>query len=163
MISAASPQDCLRLWVCVGDVQEDGRFSLLPTRSVPKTFPPDGDVHPQVSVCMERFAALYLVWIPEPLQRADDRVEKWLVLVHLRLGSGTNACVPGAHVDCIAAGAPHCHVLVNPCEVPSHVHKLCCRYDTERVCWPRPKACSGSCPLQAPISSLGEGRDLASS
>ena len=43
-----------------------------------------------------------------------EKWEKWLVLVHLRRGSGTDTCVPGIHVHCIAAGAPHCHVLLIP-------------------------------------------------
>ena len=62
----------------------------------------------------------------------------------------------GVHVDCIAAGAPPCDVLLNPYEVHSHYHELPCRYDTERGCWPCPKTCSGSCLSQAPIASLGE-------
>ena len=41
-----------------------------------------------------------------------------LVLVHVRPGSGTDACVPGVHVDCIAAGTPHCHALVEPYKAP---------------------------------------------
>ena len=82
-----------------------------------------------------------------PLQRVGYSVEKWLVLVHLRPGSGTTSCVPGVYVDCIATGARHCHVLLDPYETPSHDHELYCRYYTERVCWPRPKACSGCCPL----------------
>ena len=130
---------------------------VFPVWSVPKSSSPDDDVHPQVPFCSEGFAALHLVWNSEPLQHARDFMEKWLVLVHLRPGSGTDACVPGVHLDCIAAGAPYCHVLLDPYETPSYGYELCCGYDTERVCWPRPKACSGSCPLWAPITSFGEG------
>ena len=83
------------------------------------------------------------------------------MLVHLRHGSETDACVPGAHVDCITAGGPHRRVPLDPYEAPSHAHELFCRYCMERDCWPRPKACSGSCPLQAPIASLGEGLGLS--
>ena len=162
VISTASSQMYLRLQVCMGDVQQDGLNPVFPVWSVPKSSSPDDDVHPQIPVCSDRFAALYLVWNSEPLQRAGDREEKWLVLVHLRPDSGTDACVPGVHVDCIAAGAQNCYVLLDPCEAPFHAPDLCCRYDTEQVCWPRPKACSGSCPLQAPIASLGEGLGLAS-
>ena len=89
-------------------------FSLCSVRSVPKTSSPDDDVYPQVPVCSERFAALHLVWDSESLQCAGDCMEKWLVLVHLRLGPWTDACVPGVHVHCIAAGAPHCHVPLIP-------------------------------------------------
>ena len=74
-------------------------------------------------------------------------MEKWLLLVYLHPGSGTDACGPGVHIDRIASGAPHCHVLLDLYEAPSHVNELCCRYDTERVSWPRPKVCNGSCPL----------------
>ena len=155
VIGAASPQVYLYLWVCVGDVQQDRLLSVLSVRSVPKISSPD-DVHPQVPVCSEGFTALHLVWNSESLQRARDRVEKWLVLVHLRPGSGTDACVPGVHVDCTAAGAPLCYVLLKPYEASSNVHELCCRYDTERLCWPRPKAFRGSCSLYAPIASLGK-------
>ena len=139
VIGAASPQVYLYLWVCVGDVQQDRLLSVLSVRSVPKISSPD-DVHPQVPVCSEGFTALHLVWNSESLQRARDRVEKWLVLVHLRPGSGTDACVPGVHVDCIATRARHYNVLLDPYEAPSHTHELWCRYDTERVCCPRLKA-----------------------
>ena len=61
VISAASPQVYLRLWACGGDVQQDGRVSVLPVRTVPKTSSPDDDVHPQVLVCSERFTALHFV------------------------------------------------------------------------------------------------------
>ena len=83
----------------MGDVQLDGLVSALPVRSVPKTSSPDDNVHPQVPVCSELFAAAHLVWNSERLQRAGDRVDKWLVLFHLRPGSGTDACVPGVYVD----------------------------------------------------------------
>ena len=109
----------MRLWVYMSDINQDGLLSVLSVRSVPKTSSPDDDVHPQVFVCSERFAALHLVWNSEPLNRAGYCVEKWLVLVHMRPGYGTDACVPGVHVDCIAAGAPHGHVLLNPYEAPS--------------------------------------------
>ena len=93
VISTASSQMYLRLQVCMGDVQQDGLVSVLPVRSVPKTSSTNNDdVHPQVPIFSERLAALHLVWNSEPLQRAGDR--EWLVLVHLRLGSGTDAFVP---------------------------------------------------------------------
>ena len=44
-------------------------------------------------------------------------MEEQLVLVHFRAGSGTDACVSGAHIGCIAA--PHCHMFLNPREAPS--------------------------------------------
>ena len=98
----------------MSDVQQDGFLSVLSVRSVPKTSSPDDDVYPQVPACSERFAALHVVWDSEPLQYAGDRIEKWLALVHLRLGSGSDACAPGVNVHCIAAGASHCHVLLIP-------------------------------------------------
>ena len=55
-------------------------------------------------------------------------MEERLVLVHLRAGSGTDACVPGVHIGCIAAGAPHCHMFLNPHETPSNAHEFCCGY-----------------------------------
>ena len=58
------------------------------------------------------------------------------------------------HADRIAEGLPPCHVLLNLNGAPSHALEFCCRYDTERVCRPRPKACGGSCPLKAPVASL---------
>ena len=87
---------------------------IFPVRSVSKTSSPDDGIHAQVPFRSERFAALHLVWNSEPLQSAGDHVEKSLVLVHLRSSSETDACVPGVHVDCVAAGAPHCHVLLDP-------------------------------------------------
>ena len=39
-----------------------------------------------------------------PLETARDRIEERLVLVYLRAGSGTDACVSGVHIGCIAAG-----------------------------------------------------------
>ena len=64
VISTASPQVYLcRLRVCVGDVQQDEFASVFPVRSVPKTSSPDDDVHPQVPVSSERFAALHLEFI----------------------------------------------------------------------------------------------------
>ena len=82
--------------VCVGDVEQDGIVSVLPVRSVPKTSSTNNDdVHPQVPIFSERLAALHLVWNSDPLQHAGARMEKWLALVHLRPGSGTDACVPG--------------------------------------------------------------------
>ena len=63
VISAASPQVYLRLRVCVGDVQLDGLVSVLPVLGRPEDFlSGDDDVHPQVPVCSEWFAALHLVW-----------------------------------------------------------------------------------------------------
>ena len=90
------PQLYRRFRVCMGDFQSDGLVSIFPVRSVSKTSSPNDDIHPQVPFRCERFTALHLVWNSEPLQSAGDRVEKWLVLVHLRSSSGTDACVPGA-------------------------------------------------------------------
>ena len=56
-------------------------------------------------------------------------MEERLVLVHLRAGSGTDACVSGVHIGCIAAGAPYYHMFLNPHEAPSNAHELCCGYD----------------------------------
>ena len=43
------------------DVQQDGLLPTFPVRSVPETSSSDDNVHPQISVCGERFAALHLV------------------------------------------------------------------------------------------------------
>ena len=93
---------------------------------------------------VDRSALSTWLWNSEPLHRVGDRVQKWPVLVHLLLGSETDACVPGAHVNRIAARAPYCRVLLDPYEAPWHAHELCRGNDTERVCWPRPKAYRGS-------------------
>ena len=45
----------------MGDVQQDGLVSVFTVRNVPKTSSRNNDVHPQVPVCSERFAALDLV------------------------------------------------------------------------------------------------------
>ena len=50
---------------------------------------------------------------------------------YLRPCSVTDACVAGVYLNCIAAGAPHCHVLLDPHDTPPHAHELCCDYDTE--------------------------------
>ena len=91
---------------------------------------------------------------PNPLESAGDRMEERLALVHPRAGPATDAWVSGVHIGCIAAGALHCRMFLDPHDAPSNAHELCCRYDPERVCWPRPKACRGSCPLKAPVASL---------
>ena len=54
------------------------------------------------------------------------------MLVHLRAGSGTDTCVSGVHFGRIAAGAPHCHMFLNPHEAPSNAHEHCCGYDLYR-------------------------------
>ena len=41
-------------------------------------------------------------------------MDKWLVLVNLRLGSETNAYFPGVKVNCIMEGEAHRHVLLDP-------------------------------------------------
>lgn len=47
-------------------------------------------------------------------------MEKQLVLVHVRPGSGTESLVSIVHVEiCIAARAPHYDVIFNPHEAPS--------------------------------------------
>lgn len=83
---------------------------VLAVRSVPKTSSPYDDVHPQVPVCREIFPAFNLARSLGSLRHAGDRVGKRLVLVHMRPGSWTGACVSGVRVDCIAAGMPHCLV-----------------------------------------------------
>ena len=108
----------------MGHAQQDGLLSVLSVRSVPKTTSPHDDVHPQIPVRREVFPALHLVRNPKSLQSAGDRVEKRVVLVHVRHGSGADACVSGVHVACIAAGAPRCRVFFNPHEAPSNPHEL---------------------------------------
>ena len=124
MVSTASSPVYLRVWVCMGDVQQDGLLPVLSVRSVPKTASPHDDVHPQIPVHHEGFPALNLVKNPKSLQRAGDRVDTRLVLVHLCPGYGEDVCVSGVHVDCIAAGAPTCHVFLNPHEAPSISHEF---------------------------------------
>ena len=87
-------------------------------------------------------------------------MEERLVLVHLRTGSGTDTCVSGVHIGCIAAGAPHCHIFLNPHETSSNSHELSCGDDPLRVCWPHPKAYGGSCPLNAPVASIRQSFGL---
>ena len=98
----------------VDDVQKGGLLPVLLERRVPKTASPHDDVHRQIPIGREGFSVPNLVRNPKSLQRAGDRVEERLVLVHLRPGSGAGACVSGVHVDCVAAGAPHCHVFIQP-------------------------------------------------
>ena len=87
-------------------------------------------VYPEVSVCKEGSPALYLMRDPKPLESAGDRMEERLVLVHLRAGSGTDACVSGVHIiGFISARASHCHMFLNPHEAPSNTHELCRGYD----------------------------------
>ena len=54
-----------------------------------------------------------------------------MVLIYLRPCSATDARVASVHVNCIAAGAPHCQVFPYPNEPPSHALKLFCGYDPE--------------------------------
>ena len=71
--------------------QQDGLLPVLSVRSDPKTASLHGNIHPQIPVRREGFPALNLVRNPESLQREGDRVEQRLVLVHLCLGSETEA------------------------------------------------------------------------
>lgn len=80
--------------------------------------------------------------------------------VKLLFCSGTDACEAGVRVDCIAAGAHHCHVSLNPHEAPSNARELYRGYNEERFRWPGPKACSGSCALWTPVASLVEDHGL---
>ena len=112
VISTTASQVYLRLRVCMGDVQQDGSVPILPLRSVSKTTSGDDDVYPQVLSAVNGSPTLHLVLNFEPFQRARGCIERWLVLEHLRPTSGTDACVPGVHVNCIKAGAPYCHVLL---------------------------------------------------
>ena len=57
-------------------------------------------------------------------------MDKRLVLMYLRPCSVTDVRVAGVHVNCIAAGAPHYYVLLDPHETPSHAHELLCGYAT---------------------------------
>ena len=108
MVSTASSQVYLRLWVCTCDAQQNRLIiPVLPVRSVPKTSSPYDDVHPQVPVCREWFLAINLVNISEPLRRAGDRLEKRLVLIHLRPGSGTGAFVSGVYSTSTALQQGH--------------------------------------------------------
>ena len=66
---------------------------------------------------------------PKPLENAGDRIEERLVLVHLRAGSGIDACVSGVHIGCIAAGVPRCYMFLDPRETPFNYHELCFGYD----------------------------------
>lgn len=124
MISTTSSQVNLRLQVCMGDVQPDVHVPRPPVWRVTKTCSPDDDVRTRVPFCSEWFAVFHLAWNSEPLQRAIDFMEKGLVLVHMRPGFATYKCVPGVHVSCIAAGAPYCHVLLDPYGGSSHSHEL---------------------------------------
>ena len=61
VINTASSQVYVRLKVSMGDVPQDGFLPTLPGRSDSETSSPDDNVHPQISSCGERFAALHLV------------------------------------------------------------------------------------------------------
>ena len=50
VVSTASSQVYLRMWVCMGDAQGDGLIPVLLARSVPKTASPYDDVQRQVPV-----------------------------------------------------------------------------------------------------------------
>ena len=113
---------CLR--VCVGHIHQNGLVPVFRVWGVPKTSSPNDDVHSEVSVCSQGFSALYLMRDPQPLESAGDFMEKRLVLVYLRAGSRTDACVSGVHISCIAAGAPHSHILLNPHEAPSLLYRI---------------------------------------
>lgn len=113
LVRTASSQVHLRSWACMVVTQQGGLIHVPPVWSVPKTSSPYYGAHAQAPVFRRWFPALNLVDRPETLQRAGDYVEKRMVLGHLRPGSVTNSCVSGVHVDCIAAGPPHCHVFLN--------------------------------------------------
>ena len=66
---------------------------------------------------------------PESLGSAGECMEERLVLVHLRAGSGADACVSGAHIGGIAAGVPHRNMFLNPSEKSFNAHELCRGYD----------------------------------
>ena len=106
MVGIASLQVYLRLWVCLGDLQQDGLLPVFSVRSVPKTASSHDDVHLHIPVRRVGFPALDLVRNPKSLERAGDHGEKRLVLVYLHPDSGADAYVSGVHDDCIAAGTP---------------------------------------------------------
>ena len=129
MTSAACLQVYLCLRVCMDHIHYNGLVPVFRIWGVPKASSPSDDVHPEAPVCSEGFPAVYLMRDPKPLESAGDRMEERMVLVRLRAGSGTDTCVSGVHIGCIAAGAPHCHMFLNPHETPSNAHELCCGYD----------------------------------
>ena len=108
--------------MCIRD--RNGLVPVFRVRGVPRTSSPNDDVYPEFSVCSEEFPDLYLTRDPKPLESAGDRMEERLVLVYLSAGSRTDTCVSGVHIGCIAAGTPHCHLLLDPYEAPSHTHEL---------------------------------------
>ena len=66
-------------------------------------------------------------------------------------------CVPGIHVNSIPAG----HLTVTCSSIPVKRLPMPTNSYTQRVCWPRPKACCVSCPMQPPVGSPGEDFSLA--
>ena len=124
MISAACLQVYLCLLACVGHIHWNGLVSVFRVRGVPKTSSPNDDVIPEVYAYSEGFPAIYLMTDSKPLESEGYRMGGRLVLVHLRASSGTDTCVSGAHIGCIAAGAPHCHMLLNRHETPSIAHTM---------------------------------------
>lgn len=50
-------------------------------------------------------------------------MEHRLELVHLRSDSGIDARVCCVHIDCITAGALHCHVVTNLHEAPTNSYE----------------------------------------
>lgn len=133
MVGTVASQVRLRLRICMVVIYQGVLVPVLPVWSVPKTSSPYDGAHAQVPVFRRWFPALHLVNRPEPLQRAGDYIEKRMVLDHLRPGSVMNSCVPGVHVDCIAAGPPHCPVLLNPDIVSSNAHDLRCGYTRSKA------------------------------
>ena len=140
VISTTSSYVYLRLRVCMGDVPEDGLVPILPVRSVSKTTSADDDVHPQVrrSLLRVKFRAAStcerlhgeVVGAGSPAPRIWDRCVRAGCPRQLHRSRGT-----------LLPRAPRSLRSVFPC--PRTLLRL--QYDTERVCWSRPKACSGSC------------------
>ena len=85
---------------------------VLPFWNIPDISFLYDDVDPHIPVRWESFPDFNLVMDRKSTQSAGNRVEKSLVLVNLCPSSGAEVCVSGVHVDCIAAGRPHCHVLL---------------------------------------------------
>lgn len=89
-----------------------------------KVSSPDNDAHSQVPVRRKGLLVFNLVNNHKSLKRAEYHVEKRSVLIFWLSYSETNAFVSRVRVDCIAAGARHRRVYLNPHAAPSNAHDI---------------------------------------
>ena len=131
-------------------------------------YSPDIDVHLQVPVGREGFPAFNLVKNLKSLECAGDHADKrgrsrrqaaCAGSSALQLWGRMRACgmFTSAYVDCIATGAPHRHVFLNPHESPSNANApklffVVMSHGASPLAAPE----SGCCHIKAIVSSLDE-------